>query len=184
MNFPQIRMQSTFAQLDINTQNARLEIEQPPAELSIEQPKAEMEVEKIPSRLTIDQSRARADVDLKSAPERIAEAAQEGHQDVLQGIARRTQEGEEMMKIENGGHAIAELAKQHKVLPEHEFALGWIPSVGSVRMDYDPGRLDIHWRVNKPVIQSRTHQPVINYFPGKVDFSMKQYPSLNIDFVG
>jgi hypothetical protein len=184
MNFPQIRMQSTFGQIEINTQRAQLQMEQPPATLSIEQPPAQMEVEKIPPRLTIDQTRARADVEIKSAPQTIEDTAQQAREDVLEGIARRSQEGDAMMNIENGGNAIAQLAKQHKVLPEHEFGIGWIPSVGSVRMDYDPGRLDIHWKVNKPIIQSRTHQPIINYYPGKVAFSMKQYSSLNIDFVG
>jgi hypothetical protein len=182
MRLPQIRMESTYAKIELNSRKGQQEIEQPSARLSIQQPKAEMEVEKIPSRLTIDQSRARADVDLKSASQRIEEAAQQGYQDLLEGIARRAQEGEAMMKIENGGGAIAQLAKQHKVLPEHEFGLGWIPSVGSVRVDYDPGRLDIYWKVNKPIIDSQTNQPIINYYPGSVEVNMKQYQSLRIDF--
>jgi hypothetical protein len=182
MRLPQIRMESTYAKIEINTRKGQQEIEQPSASLNIQQPKAEMYVEKTPSRLTIDQSRARADADLKSAPQRIVEAAQQGNQAVMEGIARRAQEGEAMMKIENGGSAIAQLAKEHKVLPEHEFVLGWIPSVGSVRVDYDPGQLDIYWKVNKPIIDSQTHQPIINYYPGNVDVSMKQYQSLRIDF--
>lgn len=182
MNFPQIRMQSTMAQIQINTQNAQLTLEQPPAELRIEQPPAEMDVEKIPARLTIDQSRARADVDMKSAKQRIEEAAQEGHQDAMEGIARRKEEGDQLMKIENGGgNAIAQQAKQHHAVAEHEFALGWIPSWGSVQINYDPGRLDINWQTHKPIIDSQAHQPLINYYPGKVTTSLKQEPSLNID---
>ncbi|MCQ6278694.1 DUF6470 family protein [Bacillus sp. EB600] len=181
MNFPQITMQSTFAKIGINTQNAQLTIEQPPAELSIEQPPAEMVVEKTPSRLTIDQLRARADVDLKSAQQRIAETAQEGHLDVQKGIARRVQEGEQLMQIENSGNPIAQQANQHKIISEHEFGLGWIPSWGSVNINYDPGRLDINWKINKPIINSQSYRPIINYYPGKVDIQMKQYPSLNID---
>lgn len=181
MRLPQIRMESTMAQIKISSYQGRQEIEEPKADLSIEQPKAEMQVEKVPSRLTIDQSRARADVDLKSAPERIADAVRQGRQDLLEGIARRTQEGDEMMKIENGGSAIAGIAKQHRVLPQHEYGLGWIPSTGSVQINYDPGRVDINWRVNKPIIDVQTHKPVINYTPGNVEISMKQYNSLNID---
>ncbi|WML50621.1 DUF6470 family protein [Neobacillus sp. PS3-34] len=148
----------------------------------MQQPKAEMQVNKIPSRLTIDQTMARADVDLKSAPMRIEEAAQQGHQDLLAGIARRAQEGEEMMKIENGGGAIARQAKRKSETPQYDFKIGWIPSPGSVQINYDPGRLDINWRVNKPIIDSRSHQPMINYDRGNVDINMKQYQSLKIDF--
>jgi hypothetical protein len=181
MNFPQITMQSTFGKIGITTQNAQLTIEQPPAELSIEQPPAEMVVEKTQSRLTIDQSKARADVDLKSARERIADAAQHGHQAAMEGIARRSQEGEELLKIENGGSAITAQAERIRMVPQQDFNIGWIPSSGSVQINYDPGRLDINWRVNKPIIKSQTHQPIMNYYPGKVDIQMKQYPSLNID---
>ncbi|MDP4085198.1 MAG: DUF6470 family protein [Bacillota bacterium] len=184
MNFPQIQMQSTFGQIEINTQSAQLQMEQPPGTLTIEQPPAQMQVESRPARLTIDQTKAWADVNIKSAPQSIEDAAQEARQDVLEGIARRTQEGEAMMKIENGGNAIAELAKQHKVLPEHEFVLGWIPSAGSVKIDVDPGSLDIQWKVNKPIINSQVNQPIIQYTPGSVEINMKQYPSLKIDVVG
>lgn len=182
MRLPQIRLESTNANIQINTQNAAVEIEQPPAELSIEQPKAEMQIERMPSRLTIDQTKARADVDLKSTPQRISEAAQQGHQDAMEGIARRIQEGDELMRIENGGNPIAQQAKKHHFLPEHEFALGWIPSIGSVQINYDPGKVDIQWKVNKPNIQVRSNKPLLNYHPGQVSTSIKNYQSLQIDF--
>lgn len=133
MNIPQIQMHSTFGRIEINTQNAKLTFEQHPADLSIQQPKAEMTIEKTPAWLTIDQSKARADVGLKSARLRIAEAAQEGQQTVMEGMARRTQEGEEMMKIENGGgkaKAIKAQAKRVKMVPDHDFNISWVPSYG------------------------------------------------------
>ncbi|MGG5255320.1 DUF6470 family protein [Neobacillus sp. SM06] len=182
MRLPQIRLESTSARIAIHTQNAKMEIEQPPAELSIQQPKADIEIAKIPSRLTIDQTKARADVDLKSTPQRIREAAQQGYQDALKGIARRIQEGEELMRIENRGNPIAEQAKNHHFLPEHEFTLGWIPSLGSVQINYDPGSLDIQWNVNKPLINVQNNKPIIRYYPGKVETSIQSYQSLKIDF--
>ncbi|XJZ26951.1 DUF6470 family protein [Bacillota bacterium Lsc_1132] len=183
MNFPQIRLQSTKAEIAIRTTPAVQTIEQPPADLSIEQPPANMQIERIPSKLTIDQTKARADVDLKSIFQRTAESARQGRQDLLSGIARRVQEGEALMKIETGGNPLAELAKQHKLLPEHEFGIGWVPSAGSVRINYDPGKVDINWKVNKPVIESKQNKPTIQYTPGIVTVNLKQYPSLKIDFV-
>jgi hypothetical protein len=152
--------------------------------LSIQQPKAEMTVERISARLTIDQSKARADVDFKSARQRITEAAQEGQQAVVEGIARRAQEGKEMMKIENDGgkaKAIKAQAKRVKMIPDHEYNVGWVPSYGSVQLDYDPGKLDINWKINKPIIESQSHQPIINYYPGSIDIHMREFPSLTID---
>lgn len=182
MNFPQIRLQSTNAQIEIYTQKGNLEMEQPAAELSIQQPPAEMQIDRKPSRLTIDQTQARADVDLKSIFKRTEEVAQFGRQDWLNGIARRAQEGEELMKIENKGNPIAEQAKRHVLRPEHQFNIGWIPSAGSVKISYDPGKVDIHWKVNKPIVESKYNKTIINYTPAKVDVQLKQYPSLQIDF--
>jgi hypothetical protein len=182
MQLPQIRLQSTNAQINIQTQKGQLEIEQPPAKLSIQQPKAEIQIDRAPFRLTINQTKAREDVDLKSISRRIEEAAQLGRQDWLEGIARRAQEGEELMKIENRGNPIAEIAKRKIFLPEHEFGLGWIPSEGSVKINYEPANVDIQWKINKPIIESQINKPIINYTPGNVDINMKQYQSLKIDF--
>ena len=182
MELPQIRLESTYAKININTQPAQLEIEQPPADLSIQQPQADMELERTPANLTIDQTKAREDVDLKSIFKRTEEAAQWGREAVLEGTARRVREGEELMRIENGGNPIAEQAKRHGFLPEHEFGMGWIPSEGSVKINYEPAKININFKVNKPIIESKINKPIINYTRGKVDIRMKQYQSLKIDF--
>jgi hypothetical protein len=182
MQLPQIRLQSTFAQTEINTYKSVLEIEQPKSELSIQQPKADLNINRTPSRLTIDQTKAREDVDLKHISRRIAEAAQRGYQDWLSGLARVSQDGDELMMIENGGHTIAAQAKRNSESPMLEFNIGWIPSAGGVKIGYDPGKVDINWKVNKPIIEAAINNPIINYTPGKAEVSLKHYPTLKIDF--
>lgn len=182
MQFPQIRLQSSFAQTEINTYNAKLEIEQEKAELSIQQPTAELDISRIPSKLTIDQTKAREDMDLKNISKRIEEFAQQGYEDWLTGIARLSQDGDELMMIENGGHPIADQAKRNSESPMLDFNIDWIPSAGSVKIGYDPGKVDINWKVNNPIIDSKINKPVLNYSPGKLEVSIKEYPSLKVDF--
>ncbi|MDQ0857252.1 hypothetical protein QFZ72_000731 [Bacillus sp. V2I10] len=112
MDIPQIRLESRFAKLGLETVNASLEIQQPKADLSIQQPKAELSIQTTPGKLTIDQTKAREEVDLKHISKRIAEAADQGHRDVLSGIARRIQQGDEQMRIENGGKPLTAQAKK------------------------------------------------------------------------
>lgn len=182
MQLPQIRLQSTFAQTEINTYKSVLEIEQPKSELSIQQPKAELDIHRTPSRLTIDQTKAREDVDLKHISRRIEEAAQRGYQDWLSGLARVSQDGDEFMMIENGGHPIAAQAQRNSETPMLDFNIGWIPSAGGVKLNYNPGEVDLNWKVNKPIIESKINKPIINYSPGKAEVSLKEYSSLKIDF--
>lgn len=182
MQFPQIRLQSTFGKTEINTHNAKLEYEQPKVELSIQQPPAELDINRTPSKLTIDQTKAREDMDLKKISKRIEEFAQQGYQDWLSGLARVSQEGDDLMMIENGGHPIADQAKRNSESPMLDFNIGWIPSAGGVKVGYDPGKVELTWKVNKPIIESRVNKPIVNYSPGKVEVSLKEYPSLKIDF--
>lgn len=182
MNIPQIRVLSTPAQIEISTRQGQLSIEQPPGDLQIEQPKAEVNINRIPGKLTIDQTQARADVDLKSVRLRTEEAAQIGKQDVLSGIARRIQEGTEMMEIENGFHAFSSIAKRNSERPKKEFNIGYIPKAGSVKIEYDPGKVEVNAKENKPKINYTVIKPNISFEPSVVTINLKQHASLKIDF--
>ncbi|WP_110112535.1 DUF6470 family protein [Bacillus sp. CGMCC 1.16541] len=182
MRLPQIRLESTSAKVNVQTVPAKMEQSQPAADLSIQQPQAEMTIERTPSQLSIDQTKAWEDMDLKHISRRVEEAVDQGHEDWLAGIARRAQEGEDLMRIEDGGNPIPDHAKQNSESPTYDFNIGWIPSPGGVKIGYTPGKVDIRWKTNAPIIQSSINKPVLNYEPGKVNVSMAQYSSLKIDF--
>ncbi|PLT35707.1 DUF6470 family protein [Bacillus sp. V5-8f] len=179
---PQIRLQSQFALIDIKTTKEHLSIQQSPADVYIEQPSAEITIERSPSRLTIDQTKAREDVDLKSAKRRIEEYSQSGYSGWLEGVARRVQDGAELMKIENGGNVMAAQAKRNSQETQQQVNIGFVPSYKSVTIDYNPGKLDINVRVNKPNINIKANTPQISYTPSQVQFGVRQYQSLKISF--
>ncbi|MCM3238368.1 DUF6470 family protein [Heyndrickxia oleronia] len=183
MELPQIRMQSQMAKIEMTTNPAIQSIEQPGPDLDIQQPPAELHITRTPSMLYIDQTEARADIDLKSIRRRVEEFAQNGYQEWLNGIARRSQEGNELMRIENGGNPIANIAKQNgKLFHTFDFNIGYVPKAGSVKLEYVPTKLDIQWELHKPVNNTIARKPIINYQPGTVDIRMKQYQDLKIDF--
>ncbi|UHA61576.1 DUF6470 family protein [Metabacillus litoralis] len=174
MNFPQIRMESTSAQIALQTKNAKNYIQQPKADLSIEQPKAELSINTTPPRLTIDQSQARADVNLKSITQVIDDFSQKGYQDSLAGIARRASQGNELMKIENNGNPIVSQAKQNSETPIKEFGIKFVPSYGSVKINYEPAKVNIEAKENKPRIHVKVNKPNVQYEPGKVEIYLQK----------
>ncbi|MBM7690887.1 hypothetical protein JOC77_000290 [Peribacillus deserti] len=182
MNIPQIRLESTKGQIEMRTIQPKQIIEQKPAELSIEQPKAQLQIETTPGKLTIDQTRAREDVDLKSVFKRTEEFAQQGYNDWLSGLARVAGDGDELMKIENGFNALKSQAKRNSENPIYDFNIGWIPSAGSVKVNYEPAKVNIEAVPQKPRINVKINKPIHEYIPGQTDISLKQIPSLNIDF--
>jgi Family of unknown function (DUF6470) len=183
MNFPQLRMESIYGQISLTSQKPIQEIEQPPAEMTIKQPKAELMIQKTSGKLTIDQTQAWEDMDLKHIFKRIEEFAQNGYQDWLEGMARKSQEGDDMMRIENGGNSIAENAKISSESPIYETNIGFIPSHFSVKINYQPVNLKVDWITNKPEINVKVNMPRHVYTPGVIRGEMKQWPSLKVEVI-
>lgn len=183
MNIPQIRMESQFARIGIEQTKPVQEIEQPPAQLSIEQPPADLEIEQIPAKLTIDQTEAWEDMDLKTVFKRTEEFAQLGYESWLEGMARVSEQGDELMRIENGGDPIVRQAIENSEQPQYEFNVGWIPSPFSVNIHYEPGEVRIRAKANEPIIDATQNKPIHRYTPGKVNIYVAQHNKLSISFV-
>jgi hypothetical protein len=181
MDIPKLHIVTTKGILGLSSTKSIQSIEQPHAELSIEQPKAIQSFQTTQSKLVIDTTQARADVDLKSIALRWEEEASYGRQSLLEGMGRRTQQGTELMSIENGGNPIASQAKQ---IGRQMKTLGikFIPSYGSVKIDFTPGKKDIQTEQQKPIISAQANKPIHEYTPGKVTAEMIQYPSIDISW--
>lgn len=184
MNFPQIRLQSTFIKLDLNIEKPIQDIQQPQADVSIKQIPAEMEIDHTPSKLEMDSYEARADLDLKSSRRRSEDAAQEGYQALLEGIARMSQQGDMMMRIQDNKNAIADIARENGTNPICDFNIAFLPRPGSFKMSYDPGSLKINWNTHKPEIEVKPQKAITNYTPGKVSGYIDTWNSLKIDYTG
>ncbi|WP_112181905.1 MULTISPECIES: DUF6470 family protein [Paraliobacillus] len=182
MDFPQIRLQTRAAQISIQHTEGQQQIRQPKAQQTIQQPKGDLKINTTPSRLSIDQSEAWADLGFKSVKRMTREQAQEGKQAVFAAISRRIQQGEELMKIENGGNPISKQAVDNSQDPPKQFNIGWIPSAGSVKTSYQPAKVNIQYTAQKANIQTQAQKPTTNYQPGAVDVSLAQKNQLDIDF--
>lgn len=183
MHLPQIRIESTFAKLGLNIEKPVQSIEQPKTELSIQQPKAILQIETTKGKLSIDQTKAWNDMDLKSVFKRIEEFAHLGYQDHLEGMARRAEQGDELMKIEHQGNPIQSQAKQNSERPYKQLHIGWIPSHFSVDIHYEPAKVNIDVQPQKPIIDAQIRKPIHDYTPGKVSGYMERWNSLSIDYI-
>jgi hypothetical protein len=178
-------MQSTYGKIGIQTRSAKLSIHQQKADLTIRQPKAEMRINRKPGKLDIDQSQAFAEEHLKSVFAWTRENASRGRKAALEGVGRRAAEGDRLMKIENGGRPIADLAEKNSSDPPLAFNIGWMPkSAFSVKFYYQPSKLKIHWQLHDPVINATPNLPQYAYQSGSVIIFMKQRPSLDIQVSG
>ncbi|BBW97640.1 MULTISPECIES: DUF6470 family protein [Geobacillus] len=181
MNFPQIQIHTTKAILGLHMEKPIQHIEQPKADLSIEQKPATLTIDSQPARLTIDQSKAWRDMGLLDPFDSTRKFAEEGREALLEGIARRAQEGDQLMKIENRGNAIAAMAAEKGFHPYKQLGITFIPSVHSVDIGYQPSYLDMKIDANKPIIKANVNRPIHEYKPGNVSAYMIQYPTIKMD---
>ncbi|WP_339227327.1 DUF6470 family protein [Oceanobacillus sp. FSL K6-2867] len=183
MQIPQIRVHSQPAQIEIQKTDAKLGISQPQAELSIKQPQAELTMHTIPGKLRIDQSEAWADLNLMHITKRNKVFASEGKNALMQGIARRAKQGDELMQIENNGNPLMSQAVQNSFEPMKSLGIKFIPSQFSVVTSYQPSELHIDVQSKKPVIKATPRSPEFTYEPGNVTTSLKQRQQLEISFI-
>ena len=179
MQVPQLQIRTTDAKIGLTTTRAKQEIEQRPATMSIEQPKAIQEIRTTPAQLKIDTSEARAQYGFKTISQLSRENAQEGQQAALEGIGRRAQQGRALMSIENGGNPIANQAKQSWPQMKRS-GIKFIPSHGSVKIDYTPAKVNISHEAQKPIIDVQGNKPVHRYTPGSVSVELLQKPTIEI----
>lgn len=186
MRLPQIRLQQTYAQLGLRIQKPVQEIEQPKAELNLRQEPAILEIRQRPGELTIDTSEARANLDLKGPLERVRENAEYGHQKAMEAIAQISQEGDMLRAIENkGSNPIADIAFEESIIYQSKEIIAAGSLIGDgieIRYKAHPVEIKVETRGKKmdPVIKKPTHK----YTPGKVEGYIRQWNSLQIDFVG
>ncbi|MFY3791554.1 DUF6470 family protein [Ureibacillus sp. MALMAid1270] len=183
MNIPKLQIQTTDAKIGLNIRQPVQRIEQLKAELDLQQPNAKLSVETTKSKLSIDAFEARESMGYKNTRSRTAEIAQQSIQEGLEGIARRALEGNDLMRIENGGNPIVQHAKSRGRQLYSSLNIKFIPQAGSVEVNYEPSKVDINIEPQKVINNTKINKPIHQYTPGSVKVEMLQYPSIKIDWL-
>ncbi|OOE03589.1 hypothetical protein BO219_07155 [Anoxybacillus kestanbolensis] len=181
MKIPQLTMQATFPQLSITVERGYMHMRQQQAEMSIEQPKPQLEMKTTPPRLTIDQTEAWADMDLKHIFRRIEEAAQDGYASWLSYLETTAIQGDELMRIEQGGDVLAMQAQANSERPPFDYNVGLIPRPFSVKVSFEPGHINMNWQTSNARIHIEPRLVQIDYKPNVVHIDLARHNNLRID---
>lgn len=179
MKLDQIQIHTTDAKVDLHISDPVQHIEQPRAQQHIEQPAATLEIHSEAAKLFVNSSQAYRDLGLLTPKESVEQNAQKGKQKVMEGIARRASEGDQMMNIsKNAGNAIQQIAASKAIPAPPQMAITWKPSVGAVKIQYQAGSLDINIQRHKPKIDVKIGKVIHDYTPGDVTGTLVQRPSV------
>lgn len=182
MNIPMIQINQTRAQVQISSTPGRQTIQQAHATVELSQPRPEVNLTITPGRLSIDQTEAWADMDRKHIFRRNREEAAEARQKAFQGTARRAAEGRELAAIENGGNPIVSQAIRNTTR-NFQTGIGWIPSPGSVKFNYQPGSVKANVNIQPIINNSHANKTTVSYQPGDVNIQLRQKPSIDFQVI-
>ena len=186
MRLPQIQIRTTDAKVDLHIAKPQQYIKQPKATQHIEQPAAILDINTTRSILKIDSSQARRDIGMIGPLESSANYAEKGKKEALKGIARRAKEGRQIMENSGKGQGrsiMQNIAKQNHGPHRVQFNIKFVPSVGSVKIDYTPGTTNINIQRREPIIDAKVNKPIHEYMPGKVTGTMVQRQDVDIDVI-
>ncbi|MDX8044599.1 DUF6470 family protein [Gracilibacillus sp. S3-1-1] len=182
MQLPQIRIQQQSAMIGIQKTDAQLSVDTGPAKQEISQPQADIQITTKPGKLTIDQSKALADVGIIPTEQSVKNWVSKAMQTAIDGSKKRRQQGDMMMKIENGGNPMPKIAEENGQWPKHSFNIGWIPSGDGVKFHYEQAEVTINARTNKPIINAEPTNNQFHYQKGDIETYLAQKNWLEIDF--
>ncbi|OIJ22366.1 hypothetical protein BKP45_06945 [Anaerobacillus alkalidiazotrophicus] len=185
MQLPSLNIQSVRGQTGIQSQRPHIQIQNHKPNFSIKQDHAFVEMSTQQSKLTIDQREAFASANSKHVYRLNEEFAAKAMSNAHQAIAKYAREGDQLMRIENGGDVIPHLAKVNSVLfPEKGITLGQMPKPFSVKVQFQ--RSKTNYRVNEGGVhvQAQKNVPTIQHRPWQTDVYVRQKQSIQFKAVG
>lgn len=175
-----IQINSQRGQVGLGTNNAKIEYTSPKGKLEMSTVKAQMEISPGWAKVKIDQTIPFAEAGRKTPSMFSKEYADLGKQYVLQGIARRAQEGD-LAARPPYGDAIQRII-MNKFPTKVDFNVAAIPQ-SRPEIDFVNLEKEITWRIGGSQRAFNISQGEFNYQAGGVDIYMEQYPSINFQFI-
>ncbi|MGB4439923.1 MAG: DUF6470 family protein [Sedimentibacter sp.] len=179
---PLIEIKTIPMSMEFKVNKARYEIINTNATFEVTRKKGGLQMQMKPTRLNIDTVETRYSAGIKSAMRSVEDSAQKGIQAAYEATARYAEEGNLMLDINFMDNPIPEIALR-KFFSDVDFNIGFIPSV-KPDISWEPGELSINFEMDKLDFDWNIERPKINFIPGSIEFIIKEYPSVEINYVG
>jgi hypothetical protein len=178
-----LQMRTTPIVLEMTINKAKLEVSSEQPSHTMTRTKGSLQIEHTNPKLNIDTYEARSSMDLKTFARSVQDFAAAGMQAAYEATGRIAEEGTMLMNIQNKGNTIGEIAYQN-MQSSLDTALAFLPSVPA-EISWEPQQLSMKYEMDKLSFDWRTsQQPDMQFTPASIEYHVKQYPKLEIEYVG
>jgi len=182
-----LSIQTTNTQIGIRRIPEKLLIESQNATLHFRTKHAKVKLDNDLPRVIIDQYECFATAGLKNNRDLTKSISQKTYQQVLEYIGKTASDGNALAAIENGGNPIRDIAVRDSY-DVHTFGIDFIPKArpkisvtGGVGIEWEDtgngARIGIEGKYYPGFIN-------IDYRPADIDIYVRQYPRVNIKYLG
>lgn len=174
-----LKVSTTPMKLNVNTTNAKVDITTPQPKVEINRTTGGYEMQSTPLQIKIDQSACFTSLGAKNVFDSIADFAMEGKRASQEVSARYAQEGDRLMRDQSGRafSNIVESRQAKNTATIMEFLPNVRPQIsfegGGTQINYTKDQVNANWSISKPTL---------TYTPGRVDVSVAQYNSIQIQY--
>lgn len=145
MRITRLEIDQQTARLTIDIQYARLHVEHPHRRMKIESQSPEMTVERETPEVLLDLRGLKSNTGLKTYDQLISDAADKAKNHALSAVRDTVNKSKFLADITVGGNRIGQAAKSEMLTAvEPDMGHSRVPP-GTVKMDGDPGSLQIQW---------------------------------------
>ncbi|KMJ56039.1 hypothetical protein AB685_24040 [Bacillus sp. LL01] len=186
MKLASLEIRSTRAQTAQQTERGTLRIKQHQAGMQINHKKDVIEINTTYPKLSIDQTEAFADANLKSGLRLAKEFYASASSQVSEHIAKKRQEGDQMMRIEHGyGGAFSRIAKQNSTKSQPQLHVVNMPrSVDQTKIHFQPSQISFNVPRHVADITINRREPDIHMPKWQTDTYLRQKNSISFQAVG
>lgn len=179
---PLLEIRTIPMSMEFKVNNAHYEIVNGNASVEVTRNKGGMKMHMKSAKLNMDTVEARYSAGIKSAMRSVEDFARQGKKAAYKATANYAKEGDLMLDIRIMDNPIPEIALQ-KFYSDVSFNLGFIPSV-KPDITFEPQEISIKYEMDKLNFDWKINRPQITFIPGNIEFIIKEYPKLEINYIG
>ncbi len=168
-------------EFEMKIEHPKLEMRQAKAQVQMETQAGQLRIESENIKVRLDTYEARRSIGLKTSGDLADELAQKGKQAASEATAQYAEIGNRMAQI----HMDTTLADAvyPRLIHHRDTALVFLPSVGP-KIDWEPNQLSIDFQPAKVSMDPKLVSAEITYVPGSMSIEIKQYPKVEIEYLG
>ena len=181
VDMPKVNITQIPNKIGMNIKEPKTNISKQKSNLDVSQQPGDMQINENMVKVNVDNYPAHYDLGYKNYKDFSSENAQKGKQSVLTGIAKYARQGDQLMRIENGGKPLLSQAKAENKPENKEVTLGW---KRGPEINVKKPNLKINYNPNKPTVNFQKGSVNSDLDWGKVSTFLRQKENFDIEVRG